>query len=113
MSHIFYRCFEVTNLNLSNFNTVNVTDMNSMFEGCNTLLNINLSSFKTEKCKDMAYMFDECGCKMINLSIFKMGKVINYKRMFDENVEKVKVNYDSAFKKISQIIPVEKIEYNS
>ena len=38
---MFYECRDLTNLNLSNFNTQNVIDMNDMFCGCNSLVNIN------------------------------------------------------------------------
>ena len=37
MSYMFYDCNSLTNLNLSNFNTQNVTDMSWMFIGCNSL----------------------------------------------------------------------------
>ena len=33
---MFYDCFYLTSLNLSNFNTNNVTDMSSMFYGCSS-----------------------------------------------------------------------------
>ena len=37
---------------LFNFNTQNVTDMNSMFQQCNKLININLPSFKTQNTRE-------------------------------------------------------------
>ena len=37
MSYIFDRCSSLTNINLSNFNTNNVTDMSWMFYGCLSL----------------------------------------------------------------------------
>ena len=36
-NHMFYECRSLTNLNLSNFNTQNVTDMSGMFYGCKSL----------------------------------------------------------------------------
>ena len=35
MSYMFYECSSLTSLNLSNFNTNNVNDMNSIFKGLN------------------------------------------------------------------------------
>ena len=37
MGFMFGGCYSLTNLNLSNFNTQNVTDMIGMFDGCNSL----------------------------------------------------------------------------
>ena len=37
MSFMFKGCFNLTNLDLSNFNTQNVNDMNFMFSGCKSL----------------------------------------------------------------------------
>ena len=34
---MFSNCNSLTNLNLSNFNTQNITDIYSMFFGCNSL----------------------------------------------------------------------------
>ena len=39
---MFYDCTSLTNLNLSNFNTQNVTNMSGMFLGCNSLNKKNL-----------------------------------------------------------------------
>ena len=48
MSYMFYECESLINLDLSNFNTENVTNMNGMFCGCKSLTNLNLSNFNTE-----------------------------------------------------------------
>ena len=41
-NHIFYDCNSLTNLNLSNFNTQNVTNMEYMFAGCKSLKKENI-----------------------------------------------------------------------
>ena len=41
-NHIFSYCSSLTNINLSNFNTQNVTDMKDMFKGCNSLKKENI-----------------------------------------------------------------------
>ncbi len=45
MRYMFSGCTSLTNIDLSNFITQNVTDMRSMFHGCNSLTNIDLSNF--------------------------------------------------------------------
>ena len=47
MSWMFYYCSSLKELNLSNFNTNNVTDMSYMFAGCSSLKELNLTRFNT------------------------------------------------------------------
>jgi surface protein len=56
-NYMFYDCSSLINLNLSNFNTTNVTDMSGMFYGCESLTNLNLSNFNTTNVTNMSYMF--------------------------------------------------------
>ena len=39
---MFYDCVSLSNINLSNFNTLNVTNMEAMLSGCYSLSNINI-----------------------------------------------------------------------
>ena len=50
---MFSGCNSLTNLNLSNFNTQNVTNMSFMFSECDSLTNINLSNFNTQNITNM------------------------------------------------------------
>ncbi len=59
-NYIFYECDSLTNLNLSNFNTTNVTDMSYMFRMCKSLRNLDLSNFNTTYVHNMSYMFGFC-----------------------------------------------------
>ena len=52
-SYMFYKCELLNNIDLSNFNTNNVTNMRSMFCGCSSLNSINLSNFNTNNVTDM------------------------------------------------------------
>ena len=61
---MFYNCSSFANINLSNFNTQNVTDMSSMFYNCSSLTNINLSNFNTRNVTFIWEMF--YGCKSLN-----------------------------------------------
>ena len=60
MSYMFSHCESLTNINLSNFNTQNVTNMSYMFADCKSLKNINLSNFNTQNVTNMSRMFSHC-----------------------------------------------------
>ena len=45
---------------IENLNTIKVTNMKSMFEGCKTLEYLNLSNFNTINVTDMKKMFAKC-----------------------------------------------------
>ena len=53
-------CSSLKDLNLSNFNTNNVTDMYKMFYGCSSLKELNLSNFNTNNVTHMYKMFYGC-----------------------------------------------------
>jgi surface protein len=42
---MFSNCYKLTSLDLSNFDTSNVTDISYMFNGCNELTSINLGYY--------------------------------------------------------------------
>ena len=58
MNGMFYGCESLTNLNLSNFNTQNVINMNSMFSYCNSLKKNNIIT----KDNKILNKFDKGGC---------------------------------------------------
>ena len=60
MSYIFAGCSSLEELNVNNFNTNNVTDMNAMFWGCSSLKELNLNNFNTDNVTDMRCMFSGC-----------------------------------------------------
>ena len=59
-NYLFYKCRDITNINLSKFNSEYVTDMSHMFYSCKSLKNIKLSKLKTKNVTNMRYMFDGC-----------------------------------------------------
>ena len=78
MSHMFYNCKSLLSLDLSTFETSNVTNMEYMFYGCNQLSNINLISFNTSSVIDMNHMFYFCSSlKFLDLSKFYSLNTIN------------------------------------
>ena len=57
---MFDNCNSLISLDLSNFNTQNVTDMYGMFSGCYSLISLDLSNFNTQSVTDMGGMFYNC-----------------------------------------------------
>ena len=85
MGCLFSECSSLTYINLFNFNTDNVTNMNSMFYGCSSLTNINLSTFNTNNVTNMGCMFYGCSSLTnINLSNCNFNNVTNFVGMFGE-----------------------------
>ena len=66
---MFADCTSLSNINLSNFNTRNITNMSDMFNGCISLLNINLSNFNTQNVTSMSYIFSGC-ISLSNINLF-------------------------------------------
>ena len=83
MQGMFEHMRNLTALNLSNFNTSKVTDMNSMFHDMFKLTSLDLSNFDTSKVTDMGAMFYEMrNLNTINLSNFDTSRVTNMGNMF-------------------------------
>ena len=80
---MFSQCINLININLINFNTINVETMKAMFYDCNKLKNINLLSFNTSNVKDMSFMFGCCNnLDIIDLFNFSTYKVEDMNSMF-------------------------------
>lgn len=83
MSNMFSGCSALTDLDLSDFDTTNVTDMSNMLYGCSGLTDLDLSSFNTSNVANMSYMFSECrGLTNLDLSSFNTSNVANMSYMF-------------------------------
>ena len=83
MEYMFRNCSSLTSLDLSGFNTSNVTNMRSMFMNCSSLTSLALSSFNTSKVTDMSYMFRKCSSlTSLDLSGFNTSNVTNMEFMF-------------------------------
>ena len=74
---MFGGCFSLTKINLSNFNTHNVTNMSGMFFECYSLTNINLFNFNTQNVTNMSYMFFGCYELKKNNIITKEKRILN------------------------------------
>ena len=74
MSYMFYGCSSLKEINLTNFNTNDVTNMNHMFYGCSSLKELNLTNFDTNNVNDMKDMFSECSDELKNKINFQNQK---------------------------------------
>ncbi len=62
---------DITEIDLSYFDTSQVTDMNKMFYKCTSLNSLKLDNLDTSKVTDMNYMFGNCSSlTILNLSKF-------------------------------------------
>ena len=59
MSYMFASCSSLTNLDLSNWDVSNVTDINYMFTNSG-ITNLNLSNWNTVNVTDMSAVFYDC-----------------------------------------------------
>ena len=60
MFRMFSGCSALTSLDVSGFDTSQVTNMHSMFSGCSALTSLDLSGWDTSKVADMGEMFMDC-----------------------------------------------------
>ena len=81
---MFYKCNSIKCINLSNFDTSNVTNMKGMFYNCKNLTSIDLSNFDTSKVEHMDYLFYNCEkLEYINLFNFKDNQLLSKTNIFN------------------------------
>ena len=85
MNDMFVNMHNLTSLDLSNFDTSQVTDMGDMFFYASSLTNLNLSSFNTSKVTNMGSMFNNASSlTSLSLSSFDTSKVVDMGAMFND-----------------------------
>ena len=83
MERMFSANMNLTSLDVSNFNTSNVTTMKNMFSACSGLTSLDVSNFDTSKVTDMYQMFYSCNkLTSLNVSSFNTSNVTNMRQMF-------------------------------
>ena len=84
MQSMFTDCRNLEELDLSRFDTSNVTTMHTMFYYCENLKKLNISNFNTSKVINMRAMFGYCAnLNILNLSSFDTSAVIDMSYMFE------------------------------
>lgn len=82
--YMFSDCVALTSLDLSSFNTSEITNMQNIFYGCYNLKYLNISSFDTSKVRNFTYFFYNCReLTSLDLRIFDTSKVTNMQFMFN------------------------------
>ena len=82
MRKLFYGCNALVDLDLSSFDTSNVTDMSYMFDNCCSLESLDLSSFNTSSVANMLNMFNRCASLIsLDLNSFDTNNVTNMASM--------------------------------
>ena len=85
MTMIFSNCYNLTNITFSESFGSSLTTMQGMFSDCFELTSLDLSNFDTRNVTDMSYMFVHCvKLENINLTGFDTSKVTNMEQMFCE-----------------------------
>lgn len=83
MSHMFFNCSLVEYLDVDSFNTTNVTSMENMFSTCNVLNDLDVSNFKTSNVTNFSGMFASCNkLESIDVTNFDISKADDISRMF-------------------------------
>ena len=111
MSYMFSDCESLIKVDLSSFNTQNVTDISYIFNGCKNLIKLDLSSFDTQ---NVAYMQNMCkGCKSlikVDLSSFNTQNVTSMSHMFNSCKTSIKIIRKNFHKiKIDQVLKESRI----
>lgn len=82
-NNLFEGCTNLTSIDASNFNALDIPRLNRMFSGCTNLTSINLTNFNISKVTNLANMFQYCRkLKSLDVSSFDTNKVANMCGMF-------------------------------
>ena len=80
---MFKGCNQITEIDLTNFDSSSVQNIDYMFSGCSSLKVIKFGNFKTSKLNIMEYVFQDCEqLENIDLSSFDTSKVTDFHYMF-------------------------------
>ena len=83
MSYMFTNCYVLTSLDVSNFDTSNVTNMQYLFYRCESVTSLDVSNFDTSNVTNMGYMFYRCeSITSLDVSNFDTSNVTNMLAMF-------------------------------
>ena len=83
MESMFHHCENMKKINLENINTSSVETMLSLFDACYKLTSVDLSKFDTSKVKTLRLMFWNCrNLKFLDLSNFDTSQVTDIYSIF-------------------------------
>ena len=112
MRYMFSELSMLADLNLSNFDTSKVTNMEGMFSEVSKLTNLDLSSFDTSRVTNMGLMFSFASkLANLNLSNFNTSQVTVMNRMFANMPNLANLNLSSF--DTSQVTEMSYMFYNT
>ena len=80
---MFHDCVNITEIDLSEFDSSKVTRMSSMFENCRALISINFGNFNSSIIVGMGSLFKNCiSLKSLDLSKFDTQNLVYMNEMF-------------------------------
>ena len=80
----FSRCTSLKSINFKNFDTRKIQSMESMFSGCSSLVSLDLSKFDTSLVNSMRSMFSDCSSLVsLDLSNFNTTLLDKIEYMFN------------------------------
>ena len=83
MADMFSSCPRLAELDVTHFNTANVKNMSDMFASCSGLISLDVTHFNTANVKDMSNMFYGCsGLISLDVTNFNTANVTNMRYMF-------------------------------
>ena len=83
MQSMFNNCSGLTTLDVSEWDTGNVTTMIQMFTGCSSLTTLDISNWNTSKVTNMSFMFTRCSnLTTLDVSKWDTNNVTNMWSMF-------------------------------
>ena len=84
MNYMFRDCSSLTTLDVSDWDTSKVTNMQSMFSSCSSLTTLDVSDWDTSKVTNMQSMFSSCSkLTTLDVSDWDTSSVTNMNYMFD------------------------------
>ena len=83
MGYMFSSCTSLTSVNISNLNVESVGEMSGLFYECQSLVSVDFSGLKTSSLNSTKFMFYDCSSlKYVKLSNFDTSNVVDMKYMF-------------------------------
>lgn len=95
MALLFSECFCLESIEFGSFNTSSVTNMRMMFLGCTSLKELDLSGFDTRNVTDLSYIFSGCcNLKTLNLSNWNTSRATDMSYAFQgcKNLERLDIS---------------------
>ena len=82
MRLMFSDCNSLTNLDVSKWDTSNVTGMNGMFGNCYKLTSLDVSNWNTSNVTNMSWMFRDCNSLTTIKGVIDMKSCTSLDNMF-------------------------------